>query len=516
MESLAGLSDVVWAKGTHAFSLLTSLAVLGFIYALMGRARGLGFKIWTLYIGGLTTYTVLSPQAYADPKFIELMGVLGPLACYFYSIGLMIHTYRRSTDRPLRMRILCTTVGLGGAVFIYTLFGNILPEALGWDGETIKAYILIFNGAWISSFVMVAAVRYGIVSMQLDEIAEDLFTHVADPVILISPNGQISRVNPAAVSRFPSVFTGDPLPPISSFIESKHLASETFETKTLSASEDRVFVCNLSDVRRGEELLGNILHMRDVTREKEVDRMKTEFTSTVSHELRTPLTSILGFTKLIQKRFEGVIRPKFEAETKKEERAAKKIEENLEVILSEGARLTNLINDVLDLSKMEAGRIDWSIQTHEMEKIIYQAVAASAGLFSAKPSVSLEQDHRDPLPTLEVDGDRLIQVLLNLLSNAVKFTDSGIIVLRTETVESEFQVSVVDRGIGIADGDRSKVFEKYRQVGDHVTDRPKGTGLGLPISKEIVEHHGGRIWVDSVLGQGSTFSFTIPLPEGEA
>ena len=375
----------------------------------------------------------------------------------------------------------------------------------------MRAYILIFNGGWISSFVMVAAVRYGIVSMQLDEIAEDLFTHVADPVILIAPDGQISRVNPAAVERFPSVFTGSKLPRIGTFIETEHLASETFETRTLSASEDRVFVCNLSEVKRGDELLGNILHMRDVTREKEVDRMKTEFTSTVSHELRTPLTSILGFTKLIQKRFESVIRTKFEPETKKEERALKKIEENLEVILSEGTRLTNLINDVLDLSKMEAGRIDWSIQTHSLEKIINQAIAASAGLFSAKPVVTLEEDHQGPMPTLEVDGDRLIQVLLNLLSNAVKFTDSGAILLRTETIGPNFQVSVVDRGIGIADGDRAKVFEKYRQVGDQLTDRPKGTGLGLPISKEIVEHHGGRIWVDSVLGEGSTFSFTIPL-----
>jgi len=239
--------------------------------------------------------------------------------------------------------------------------------------------------------------------------------------------------------------------------------------------------------------------------------MKTEFTSTVSHELRTPLTSILGFTRLIQKRFQGIVQPKFEAETKKEERALKKIDENLEVILSEGARLTNLINDVLDLSKMEAGRIDWSVQTHEMEKVIVQAIAASAGLFSAKPKVSLEEDHRSPMPTLEVDGDRLIQVLLNLLSNAVKFTDSGAIVLRTENTGTEFQVSVIDRGIGIADGDRAKVFEKYRQVGDQLTDRPQGTGLGLPISKEIVEYHGGRIWVDSVLGKGSTFSFTLPL-----
>jgi len=263
-----GLNETVWTKGTHTFSLLTSLAVLAFIYALMGRTRGIGFRIWTVYITGLMLYLLLSPTAYADPKFIELMGAIGPLACYFFGIGLMIRTYRKSTDRPLRMRILCTTVGLGGAVFIFTIFGNILPEALGWDATSIKAYILIFNGGWISSFVMVAAVRYGIVSMQLDEIAEDLFTHVADPVVLIAPNGQISRVNPAAVQRFPSVFGDAALPPVDTFIEPHLVTSESCETKTLSTSEDRIFVCNLSEVRRGEEHLGNILHMRDVTGKK--------------------------------------------------------------------------------------------------------------------------------------------------------------------------------------------------------------------------------------------------------
>ena len=253
--------------------------------------------------------------------------------------------------------------------------------------------------------------------------------------------------------------------------------------------------------------------MRDITREREVDRMKTEFTSTVSHELRTPLTSVLGFAKLIQKRFSTVVVPRFEPADKKEARAIKQIGQNLEVIISEGTRLTNLINDVLDISKMEAGKTDWNIKTQPLDAVIEQGVAASTGLFSRKPAVVLIEDHQSPLPTLPIDADRIIQVLLNLISNAVKFTDEGQVTLRSKTSGTTITISVIDQGIGIEPADQSKVFEKYKQVGDQLTDRPTGTGLGLPISKEIVEHHGGEIWVESVAGQGSTFSFTLPLSD---
>ena len=139
-------------------------------------------------------------------------------------------------------------------------------------------------------------------------------------------------------------------------------------------------------------------------------------------------------------------------------------------------------------------------------------MAATASLFEAK-KLKLVRDIEPDLPAVTGDQDRLIQVVINLISNAVKFTDSGSITCSARRDDGELVVSVTDSGIGIAPADQPKVFEKFKQVGDTLTDKPKGTGLGLPICKEIVEYHGGQIWVESTPGQGSTFSFTLPIAE---
>ena len=130
----------------------------------------------------------------------------------------------------------------------------------------------------------------------------------------------------------------------------------------------------------------------------------------------------------------------------------------------------------------------------------------------AAPSTRGTSSPRDS-DDLDVDADRIIQVLLNLISNAVKFTKEGTVTVRSEIIDTHFQISVVDQGVGIAKGNLGKVFEKYKQVGEKSEDTQKGTGLGLPISKEIVEYHKGKIWVESTLGEGSTFFFTLPLTQ---
>jgi CheY-like chemotaxis protein len=142
--------------------------------------------------------------------------------------------------------------------------------------------------------------------------------------------------------------------------------------------------------------------------------------------------------------------------------------------------------------------------------VIERATAATASLFEAK-KLQVVRNIDPDLPSITGDQDRLIQVVINLISNAVKFTDSGSIVCAARMGNGELVVSVKDSGIGIAPADQPKVFEKFKQVGDTLTDKPKGTGLGLPICKEIVEYHGGRIWVESAPGQGSTFLFTLPI-----
>ncbi len=258
------------------------------------------------------------------------------------------------------------------------------------------------------------------------------------------------------------------------------------------------------------DYLGTVILIRDITAEKEVDRMKTDFISTVSHELRTPLTSVLGFAKLIQKKLEESIFPLIQTDDKKVNRTVRQVTENIEIIVSEGSRLTKLINEVLDVAKIEAGQMQWNMDTLAITEVIDRAFAATSALFEQK-GLMLVREIASDMPNIHGDRDRLIQVVINLISNAVKFTDRGSITCRVKQDNQSIMVSVVDQGIGISEIDQPKVFEKFKQVGDTLTDKPQGTGLGLPISREIVEHHGGRIWVDSELGKGSTFSFVLPI-----
>ena len=260
--------------------------------------------------------------------------------------------------------------------------------------------------------------------------------------------------------------------------------------------------------------LGTVILIRDITAEKEVDRMKTDFISTVSHELRTPLTSVLGFAKLIQKKLDETIFPLIQTDDKKVKRSVRQVAENIEIIVSEGTRLTKLINEVLDVAKIEAGKMQWNMDDLAITEVIDRAFSATSALFEQKGLIPIREIDAD-LPNIKGDKDRLIQVVINLISNAVKFTEQGNITCRVKHSAQTITVSVVDQGVGISESDQPKVFEKFKQVGDTLTDKPQGTGLGLPISREIIEHHGGRIWVESEIGKGSTFSFTLPIYQNQ-
>lgn len=243
---------------------------------------------------------------------------------------------------------------------------------------------------------------------------------------------------------------------------------------------------------------------------KEIDKLKTDFLSTVSHELRTPLTSVIGFARITRKKLEEVIFPQVKSNYKKIDAATAQIKSNIGIIVSEGERLTELINDVLDIAKLEAGKVEWRMETHSVGEIIERATAATASLFEQK-GIELVKDIPAGLPNLKGDKDRLIQVVINLISNAVKFTDQGSVTCRARDTGKDIIISVIDTGSGISDENREKVFEKFKQAGDTLTGKPKGTGLGLAICKQIVSYHGGRIWAESELGKGSVFSFTIPV-----
>ncbi len=237
---------------------------------------------------------------------------------------------------------------------------------------------------------------------------------------------------------------------------------------------------------------------------------KSVFLANVSHELRTPLTSILGFARLIERRFDEVIAPQLEVVADpKVQRAVAQVRGNAGIISRESRRLTSLINDVLDLAKIEAGKVDWRMERLAPREVVEQALDATRGLLDAKPDV-LVRTELDTVPSVIGDRDRLVQVVINLVSNAVKFTPAGEVSLTLASERGEVRVAVRDTGVGIAPADHAAVFEQFQQVGDTLTEKPQGTGLGLPICKQIVEHHGGRLWLESSLGEGSTFAFTLP------
>jgi len=257
------------------------------------------------------------------------------------------------------------------------------------------------------------------------------------------------------------------------------------------------------DVSNRDELgalAANVNQMNDelqrLYRELETtSRHKSEFLANMSHELRTPLNAIIGFSQVLRERMFGDVN--------------KKQEEYLDDILSSANHLLSLINDVLDLSKVEAGQVELDVAPFSLRH------ALESGVVMLRERAATDGVHIEIAPSSEVDvveGDqrRIRQVIFNLLSNAVKFTPAGGAVdVSTARVNGEVRVSVADTGPGLAPGDRERIFEEFWQA-DAGIALDEGTGLGLALSKRLVELHGGRIWVDSELGKGCTFVFTLP------
>jgi Na+/proline symporter/nitrogen-specific signal transduction histidine kinase len=228
----------------------------------------------------------------------------------------------------------------------------------------------------------------------------------------------------------------------------------------------------------------------------ELDRLKDDFVSTVTHELRTPLTSIRAFTEILldDPEIDQAQRRKF-----------------LGIIGKEAERLTRLINQVLDLAKIESGKAEWVETRVDMKEVISDTLAAMDQVFKEK-NIRVEAVLPDRVSAVTVDLDRMIQVMLNLLSNAAKFCDpaNGRVDIVLAENDGHLRVDVADNGRGIGPDHQEAVFSKFHQVGDTLTEKPQGSGLGLYISRQIVEHFGGRMWVESSVGKGARFSFTLP------
>ena len=229
---------------------------------------------------------------------------------------------------------------------------------------------------------------------------------------------------------------------------------------------------------------------------KSLDKLKDDFMSSVTHELRTPLTSIRALTELMRDD------PEMPAEQR---------QEFLGLVVAETERLSRLVNQVLDMAKIESGHAEWHNADVDLKALVEHAAQTTREMFRER-GAALELELPERVPTLRADADRLTQVLLNLLSNAAKFVpaEGGRVQLRLQVLPQALQVEVQDNGPGVPPAQRALIFEKFRQGGDAL-NRPQGTGLGLPISRQIVEHFGGRMGLRDDTAQGACFFFTLPL-----
>jgi two-component system, NtrC family, sensor kinase len=229
---------------------------------------------------------------------------------------------------------------------------------------------------------------------------------------------------------------------------------------------------------------------------EEASKHKSQFLANMSHELRTPLNAILGYTELI---IDGIYGE-----------APEKMRTVMERVQSNGKHLLGLINDVLDLSKIEAGQLVLSIQDYSIKDVVHGVYSAVEPLANNK-KLAFKIEVPPNLPPARGDDRRLTQVLLNLVGNAIKFTDAGEVAVKAAASNGAYTISVRDTGPGIAEADQAKIFDEFQQADSTQTKVKGGTGLGLSIAKRIIEMHGGKLWVESSLGAGSTFSFTVPL-----
>ncbi len=367
-------------------------------------------------------------------------------------------------------------------------------------------------------------------SVQLGRTLVDLngiMDNLVDGLLVIEPTGQITRCNPALLQMFDfgqqellgglleDYFPEDMVEAVGR-VQSATLPTVTLDIALGSERQGQAIISPivkcLGPSRQASTVLveGCVILIRDVTAEREVIRIKNDFLATVSHELRTPLTSVLGFSSLIESKLDSAVIPAVPASEKKATKALRTVRSNISIIIAESERLTALINDVLDIHKMEENRVDWNFQWVDPSLIMERAIATVTPLAMEK-KLTIVRDFPECMGEITIDRDRMIQVVINLISNAIKFTDVGHICCSASLVEGAFQVSISDTGSGIPEAEQKRVFEKFIQVGDILTSKPKGTGLGLSICRQIIERHQGRIWVESELGKGSSFSFSIPV-----
>jgi PAS domain S-box-containing protein len=347
------------------------------------------------------------------------------------------------------------------------------------------------------------------IASQRDEF-QAILSSMAEGIVVLDPANRVISLNPAAekllgidahesvggdVERYLPLDQGE----LTDVLVKQSSGESRLLRKRLG---ERVLSITVRAVESNENQTGKtVLAIRDITDLDRVDQMKSEFVSMVSHELRTPLTSIKGYVDMV---LDG------EAGNINEEQTS-----YLEVAKNNTDRLIDLVNELLDISRIEAGRIELKLRALPIQDIV-RSVAVSLRTQMEESNIELKLDMPQKPVMVFADAGRLTEILTNLLINANHYSTGGAsIAVSMHVIDGQARIDVTDTGIGIAPEDVDKIFNKFYRVDNSITRQVGGTGLGLAVTKSLVELHGGQIWVSSGLGEGSTFSFTIPLASGE-
>jgi len=458
-----------------------------------------------------------------------------PFLLYFF--GAMIFALRsfvvwylgkpKGSAQSVRARMLLIAFAIGyiGAIDFATSFGAQLYP-IGY--LAIACFIVIS---------MRSLFRYRFMDITPALAARQIFDTMNDALIVLDPDGIVRLVNPATCGLFglrEQELVGKPLSARglddSVFVQkldsivrngtvrnhevdyqpqagAHHVLNVTASIMRNPSGEPLATVCVVNDIterkRSEEEREILIAGLQSANRKLEaMDRMKSDFVSVVSHEIRTPLTTIKAFIELL------IMKP----DTPEQKKV-----KLMRTINDETDRLSRLVSDLLDLARIEAGSLKWHSEEVSLEELIGNTATNMRPLFEHK-GLHLTTAFHAPLPIISGDRDRLVQVITNILSNAIKFTPEGgsihIDARREAVPKARLVVEITDTGIGIAEEDIEAIFEKFHRSADGRTGAIEGTGLGLAIARQIVEHHGGKLWA-SATGQGSTFTFTLPLAGGK-
>jgi len=356
---------------------------------------------------------------------------------------------------------------------VLTTFAPISP--LGWfiflEQPLAEAFVPLYASIFRTALFVLAGIVLSILASLI------LARRMVTPIRALQDGA--ARIGAGDFGHRMDVHTGDELESLGE--EFNHMTTRLQESYTHLEEKVKARTRELSEAFQQLEI---------------ANKHKSEFLANMSHELRTPLNAILGYTELIVDKIYGDV--------------PDKIQEVLERVGENGRHLLSLINDVLDLSKIEAGRLTLSLNDYSMQDLV-QTVITSVESLGAEKNLVLRTEVPSDLATGKGDEQRIAQVFLNLVGNAIKFTDEGEVRIEVAISNSSFLISVADTGPGLSEDDQQGIFEEFHQVDGSSTREKGGTGLGLSIARRIVEMHGGSIWVESTLGKGSTFWFTLPI-----